>query len=253
MRSAGAAASPRGRAGGSFTKHWGTGISLQSPVSGAVIVYPSTPLELRWSPVAGARKYSVSPATDPGLGSLVPIGGSAGPAETNATALTPAVALAPGTYYWGVTPLDAEGNRGTPSQVASFVWSWPSATTPQLEDLNPAPEAYDPRYSWNAVPGAARYEVEVNSSVDFAPGSKVCCSGTTIATSLSPTHIWRTTSTTGASGHSTPTATPAAGTPAARSRRRSTRSLPAARSRDEHQERAPARQPRRSRHRHRRQ
>jgi len=40
------------------------------------------------------------------------------------------------------------------------------------------------------VPGAARYEVEINPSVDFAPGSKVCCTGTTLATSLSPTKVF---------------------------------------------------------------
>src|SRR5205823_4896155 len=49
------------------------------------------------------------------------------------------------------------------------------------------PEVFDPKFSWNPVAGAARYEVEINSSSDFALGSKVCCSGTTIATSLSPT------------------------------------------------------------------
>jgi hypothetical protein len=49
----------------------------------------------------------------------------------------------------------------------------------------------DPRFSWDAVPGAARYEVEVNSSQDFAAGSKVCCSSTTIATSLTPTVLFK--------------------------------------------------------------
>ena len=41
---------------------------------------------------------------------------------------------------------------------------------------------YDPQFSWAPVPGATKYEVEVNSSVDFAPGSKVCCSQLTTAT-----------------------------------------------------------------------
>ena len=85
--------------------------------------------------------------------------------------------------------MDAEGNRGVSTPVASFNWLWPSATATQLEDLNPAPEAYDPRFSWNPIPGAARYEVEVNSSSDFTPGSKVCCDGATIATSISPTEV----------------------------------------------------------------
>jgi hypothetical protein len=173
----------------SFRKNWGATTTLVSPVGGAAIVYPSTPLTLRWSPVPGARKYLVYVATDPALGSLVSINGSAQPVETTATSLTPAAALPQGTYYWAVTPMDAEGNRGTRSPVASFRWVWPSTTTVQVTDLAPAAELYDPRFSWDRVPGAARYEVEVNPSIDFAPGSKVCCTGTTINTSLSPTLV----------------------------------------------------------------
>jgi hypothetical protein len=177
--------------GRSFRKNWGATTTLQSPVGGATSVYPATPLKLTWLPVPGARKYLVSVATDPRLGSLVTINGQPRPVETTATSLTPVAALAQGTYYWGVTPVDAEGNRGTPSAVASFRWSWPSRTTLQVSDLVADPELYDPRFSWTRVPGAARYEVEINSSVDFAAGSKVCCSGTTINTSLSPTVVFR--------------------------------------------------------------
>ncbi len=177
--------------GRSFRKRWARTTQLLSPLGGAVVAYPSTPLRLRWSPVDGARKYLVSVATDPSLGSLVSLGGAAGPTETTATTLTPAATLAPGTYYWGVTPLDAQGNRGAPSRVASFTWFWPSTTSLQVTDLASAPELFDPRFSWAPVAGAARYEVEINSSVDFAAGSKVCCTGTTINESLSPTVVFR--------------------------------------------------------------
>jgi hypothetical protein len=186
---AGGGASPWS-AGRSFKKLWAATTTLQAPVDGAAVVYPATPLKLTWAPVPGARNYLVSIAYDRDLGSLVP--GSttgSGPAETTATAFTRAAALAPGTYYWGVTPVDAEGNRGVRSAVHSFTWLWPSATTARVTDLNNALEVYDPQFSWDAVAGAARYEVEVNPSQDFAPGSKVCCTGTTIGTSLSPTTL----------------------------------------------------------------
>jgi hypothetical protein len=177
----------RGRA---IKKRWAAKTTLVAPVGGAAIVYPTTPLKLSWTPVSGARKYLVSIAYDPALGSLVPASGSGpGPAETTATTFTRAAALAPGTYYWGVTPVDAEGNRGVASQVGSFTWVWPSATTARYTDLNPAAEVFDPQFSWDPVRGAARYEVEISSSSDFAIGSKVCCSSPTIATSLSPTTI----------------------------------------------------------------
>src|SRR5262249_56325439 len=111
--------------------------------------------------------------------------------KVQANSLAISAALATGTYYWGVIPVDAEGNRGAASPVASFSWTWPSTTTLHVNDLNAADEAYDPQFSWDPVAGAARYQVEINSSSDFAVGSKVCCDSTTIATSLSPTTVFK--------------------------------------------------------------
>jgi hypothetical protein len=175
-----------------FRKAWNASAVLQSPASGGTLTFPSNPLRLAWSPVLGAAKYVVSVASDPSLASLVvkdPYE-SGGP-KTQATSFTRGANLAPGTYYWNVAPVDAEGNVGAPSPVASFNWTWPSTTQPAVVDLNAAPEVYDPKFSWNPVPGAARYEVEVNSSSDFTAGSKVCCDSTTIATSLSPTVLFK--------------------------------------------------------------
>jgi protein-S-isoprenylcysteine O-methyltransferase Ste14 len=158
---------------------------LLSPVGGVAVSYPATPLQLTWSPVDRAAKYLVTIAADPNLGTV--IGGK--PVETAATAFTRAGALAPGTYYWGVAPVDAQGNPGTPSAVESFVWVWPSTTTPRVNDLVAAPEVFDPQFSWDPIPGAARYEVEVSASQDFAPGSKVCCPESTIGTAYAPTQV----------------------------------------------------------------
>jgi len=176
--------------GRSFRKLWTAAAALQSPAGGAGLSFGTDPLKLGWSAVPGAANYLVSVATDPSLGSLAfhTTDDPTGIPKVQANSLAISLALATGTYYWGVTPVDAEGNRGAPSAVASFSWSWPSTTTPTVTDLDAAdPEVFDPKFSWNPIPGAARYEVEINSSSDFALGSKVCCSGTTIATSLSPT------------------------------------------------------------------
>ncbi|HEY7018857.1 MAG TPA: hypothetical protein VH297_10365 [Gaiellaceae bacterium] len=178
----------------SFRKLWNFQPVIQSPASGAALTFPAHPVVLSWSGIPGAAHYLVSAASDPALGSLVlryqNQDDPKGPPNVAATSAAITGALAPGSYYWSVTPVDAEGNRGVPTPVASFSWLWPSATTPALSDLNSAPEVFDPHFSWTPVPGAARYEVEVNSSSDFAPGSKVCCTGTTIATSLTPTTVF---------------------------------------------------------------
>ncbi len=174
----------------SFELAWTAQPSLGWPTNGATITFPDEALELNWSAVPGAAKYLVRVATDPALGSLV----WGEPFETAATSFTLNDPLAPGTYYWGITPLDAEDHTGSPSPVRSFTWEWPSTTTPVVEDLVVADEVYDPRFSWDLVLGAAGYEVEVNFSSDWTESSKVCCDPikgriSTLGTSLTPAEI----------------------------------------------------------------
>jgi hypothetical protein len=176
--------------GRSFRKEWAASPALSAPGNGATITFPAQTFKLSWAPVPGAATYLVTVAFDQSLGSVVWGGG---PVETQATAFTLSSPLAPDkTYYWAVTPLDAAGNRGARSAVWSFTWRWPSTTVARVTDVAVEPEIYDHRFSWDPVPGAAGYEVEVNPSSDFAPGSKVCCPVnfitrlTTIGTSYSP-------------------------------------------------------------------
>ena len=169
----------------SFRKSWTTRPQLLGPESGLKISYPRLPLVLRWSKVPHAFKYMVEIGTDPSLGSLV--GGAA--IETSGNVLAPRTTLSPGTYYWAVTPLDSDLHKGARSAVNTFDWEWPTATGTNVSDLNADPRVFDPQFSWDPVPGAARYEVEINSSEDFAIGSKVCCNDPTIGTSLSPLKV----------------------------------------------------------------
>ena len=167
-------------------KAWTLAPTLLSPTQGAVATHPTTPLVLKWSAVPHAAKYWVTVASDPALGSAV-LG--QGNVETRGTSYAPrALLLPPGTYYWGVIPLDAQGHRGQPSAVGTFTWLWPTATATTVGDLRSDAEVYDPFFSWDPVPGAAKYELEVNPAQDFSPGSKVCCSGTGWPPVLAPSH-----------------------------------------------------------------
>ena len=170
-----------------IVKSWTSAPALQSPTHGAIMVHPTHPLVLRWSAVPRAAKYIVSIATDPTLGTLV-----SPQAETSGTVYAPrSTLLSPGTYYWGVTPVDAQGHRGAPSAVQSFLWTWPTSTTARVDDVFAAPEVFDSLFSWDPVAGAARYELEINPSVDFAPGSKVCCANPVIGISYAPTVVFK--------------------------------------------------------------
>ena len=173
----------------SLRKFWTATPSSLTPGSGFPFTFPTSPIAVGWAPVPYAASYMFSLASDPGLANIVVNSGQ--PEETWATNFVPTSLLPSGTYYWNVVPVDPEGNRGAPSPVSSFSWSWPSATTPVVSDLVAANEFFDPQFSWGAVAGATKYEVEVNSSIDFAPGSKVCCTQLTISTSLAPTVVFR--------------------------------------------------------------
>jgi hypothetical protein len=155
---------------------------------GVAISWPQTPLVLRWSQVPYAYKYIVTIATDPALSDPV-LGSVAQPVYTQGNSFTFPGTLADGSYYWAITPVDAEGHRGIRSRIGTFSWSWPTATSTSVTDLNPDSRVFDPFFSWNPIPGAARYEVEINSAADFPVGSKWCCDAPTIGTSLAPPHV----------------------------------------------------------------
>ena len=174
----------------SLIKSWRMVPATQAPVSGFPFTFPVSPISVGWSPVPYAASYMFSLASDPGLANIVQNNGQ--PVQTWGTNYVPSFTLLPsGTYYWNVVSVDSEGNLGAASPVSSFNYSWPSVTSPQVTDLVAATEFFDPQFSWNAVAGATKYEVEVNSSSDFAPGSKVCCTQLTTSTSLAPTVVFR--------------------------------------------------------------
>jgi hypothetical protein len=171
---------------------WAPVMNVVGPADGTSFITPSTQpsdaLILRWAPMAGAAQYAVTIAADPLLTTVVNGGGN--PDVIDGTAYTVTGAVADGTYYWSVTPLDAEGHKGLASTTRSFIVHWnASAGSPVVTDLAADPELMDPLFSWGSVLGASSYEVEISTSADFAPGSKVA-SANTSATSFSPTGLF---------------------------------------------------------------
>jgi hypothetical protein len=168
-------------------KHWTAAPKILAG-DGASISWPATPLVLRWSQVPYAYKYIITIATDPALSNPV-LGSVAQPVYTQSNSYAFPSTLADGTYYWAITPVDAEGHRGVRSGVGAFTWNWPTATSTSVSNLSSDSRVFDPLFSWNPVPGASRYGVEINQSPDFAAGSKWCCSTPTIGTSLAPQQV----------------------------------------------------------------
>lgn len=138
----------------------------------------SDPL-LRWTAVPGATAYRVV------------LGPSASSTTVTTVLLTTTVtttsyvpngtALIDGQYYWQVTPLDADGQAGTPSGVGSFVKRWGAQTSagadtafalaypvPLVGSQNLASPDQVPldrfQLSWLPLPRATYYEVEVSAT-----------------------------------------------------------------------------------------
>jgi hypothetical protein len=168
----------------SFEKAWSIAPELSEPGDALTIQWPARPMTLRWAVVPHATKYAVTVATDPSLAQ--PVGGAKWPVETQGTVFAPPRTLGPGQYFWAVTPIDAGNFRGRRSRVGSFNVEWPAGTQGRVLDLEPAPEVFDPLLQWDVVPGAAKYEVEVNPTGEFTPGSRVFA-GVANGTSLAPT------------------------------------------------------------------
>ena len=183
-----------------YTKKWAARSTLQTPANLSAISYP-TPVILRWSPVPGATSYAVSLAAGSSLagGSVDTTTGVLStqdlywkdgdkPVGTYNTNLAITIPLQPGTYYWQITPIDAEGFQGVPSAISAFTWDWPSTTKTYFEDLSAKPQLVDPKFSWDPIAGAASYQLEINTTADFVPGSKIY-ETTTTASEVSPTGL----------------------------------------------------------------
>ena len=171
-------------------KHWTQTATLLAPSNDASIAWPSTPLVMRWSAVPHAYEYLVQIATDREFANVV-VGSAKSLVKTTGTAYALNTTLPAGRYYWRVTPVDNEEHRGVPSESRSFAWFWPTGTTTSVANVNRTAETFEPEFTWGPVPGAAHYEVQVNSAQQFPAGSMWCCQKEplTVGTSLTPTTV----------------------------------------------------------------
>jgi len=164
-----------------FVKHIPAPVLL-SPADGITITTPS----LAWQAADGAAYYKVDVTTDPTFNSVDHT------YTTYNTSLTPEDALDPGTYYWRVRGVDADGHEGTNSAAWSFVKRIPA---PVLVSPADGITITTPSLAWQATDDAAYYKVDVTTDPTF---NSVDHTYTTYNTSLTPkdaldpgTYYWR--------------------------------------------------------------
>lgn len=123
---------------------------------------------LAWSPMTAAASYEVQlfTGTDPGF----PLGNKVADATAAYPAWTPGN-LPAGEYSWRVRKVDTYGAKGKWSDGAAVDWTF-TVTADPVGGTSPASgatvRASALRFTWNSLPGAAKYEIQVSSSSDFA-------------------------------------------------------------------------------------
>ncbi|WP_217912733.1 DUF4962 domain-containing protein [Miltoncostaea marina] len=133
----------------------------------APLAFPETPVVLAWGEVPGAAEYHVEVSDTPGFSRVV------WEADTAETVAAPEVVLPDGEYWWRVRATDAAGTAGAWSGVARFAKTWPNAITGARLAAVPGGPAVshlrlNPYLSWNAVPGAKSYDVQIAAGDGFA-------------------------------------------------------------------------------------
>lgn len=139
--------------------------------------YPEQSIVLTWGDVPGAVGYSVEISDTPGFGGVVWSG------TTTQPVAVPEVVLPDGAYWWRVRAADAAGVQGIWSDVARVAKTWPNQITgTRLSAVPGGPAvshvALNPYLSWDPVPGAKTYDVEVSPGDQF---NSVIFSGTDLA------------------------------------------------------------------------
>ncbi len=143
----------------SFTFDWAATPELLAPVDD--VETPFVP-RFSWTAVEAAKEYRLQISTQTDFGF---------PTEyiTRNTDFTPVKALSNDQdYFWRVRAVDYQGT-GTPwSEVRGFRTKWNFAPTLLTPADNAIMLSY-PFFSWEPIPGAERYQIQIDESNSFEP------------------------------------------------------------------------------------
>lgn len=133
-------------------------------------VYPDEPIVLTWSAVPGAVLYKVEVSSNP---AFTDIDWSS---DTDQTRIAPQALFPDGNYWWRVTATDAAGVVGLTSVTARFAKVWPSTIKNLRVSATPGGPAVTQTslaqyFTWNPLPGAAGYDLEVAAGDQFGTPS----------------------------------------------------------------------------------
>ncbi len=144
---------------GSFTFNWNLAPALLAPANNIDVQFLP---RFSWTAVEAARDYRLEISTQPDFST------SLSAYTTDQTDYTPDRNLANDQdYYWRVRANDQEGVNGPWSEVRRLRVRW-NFEAQLLTPLNNAVRTSYPFFSWAPIPGAERYEIQIDESTSFA-------------------------------------------------------------------------------------
>ncbi len=146
---------------GTFTINWLAAPQQLAPADD--LVTPFLP-RFQWQAVEGAKTYELQINTDSNFSPnvLYP------PYKTSNTEFTPPSNLPNDKeYFWRVKATDQNGNETSWSTVRSFRVQWDMAPKLLTPARNQVQLSY-PLFSWEPVPGAEQYQIQIDDSYQFA-------------------------------------------------------------------------------------
>ena len=145
--------------------------TLTSPSDGDTVT--GNPV-LVWSSVAGAAKYRVQVSTSAAFSSF------AYNVDTVNIKATPPTDLPLGTLYWRVAATDGGSGIG-PWATGQFTKAWGDAPAPTFPgDGDTLSFPTEPiRFTWDRVPGAKTYTLEIDDADDYIGASSFTTNNTT--------------------------------------------------------------------------
>ena len=150
-----------------FTKGQAAAPQLIAPADGATLAYPTDQAVLSWHPVAGMKTYRVEIDDEPTF--TAPLAYT-----TASTSFALPVALSSNVpRYWRVQGVATDPAVTTAwsdnNDPRTFSIAWPGGAAPSLltplDSLVTNIDDFD--FSWTPVPGAADYELQTSTNVDF--------------------------------------------------------------------------------------
>ena len=151
----------------SFTKSISSAPVALTPTNGQTLTFPTNPVVFSWQPVPGAVSYTLQVGNSSDFIGAQQFGTyNTSYTLTDTQSFTKSDGSTPQSWWWQVQANYVNASVTQWSTPRSYQIVWPA--TPQLESpANGAVGVVDTVFSWDPVPGAARYDIQVSPNGDW--------------------------------------------------------------------------------------